>query len=88
MSLKRVSLRRRVLIAFTGLGFALSLIFAAAVAYTVDRYEAILVEEVLRGQAEDYSLRLIANPGLPLPQTHRLSGYRRDASGRSDIPAA
>lgn len=88
MSLKRVSLRRRVLIAFTGLGFALSLIFAAAVAYTVDRYEAILVEEVLRGQAEDYSLRLIANPGLPLPQTHRLSGYRRDASGRGDIPAA
>lgn len=83
-----MSLRRRVTIAYTALGLALSLIFAAAVGYTVDRYEAILVEEVLRGQAEDYSLRLAANPGLPLPQTHRLSGYRRDPSGRSDIPDA
>ncbi len=88
MSLRRMSLRRRVLIAYTAFGFALGLLYAAAVAYTVDRYEAILVEEVLRGQAEDYSLRLIANPGLPLPQTHRLSGYRRDPSGRSDIPPA
>ena len=81
-------LRRRVLIAYTALGLVLSLIFAAAVVYTADRYEAILIEEVLRGQAEDYSLRLIANPSLPLPQTHRLSGYRRDPSGRSDIPSA
>lgn len=81
-------LRRRVLIAYTALGLVLSLIFAAAVVYTADRYEAILIEEVLRGQAEDYSLRLIANPSLPLPQTHRLSGFRRDPSGRSDIPSA
>lgn len=81
-------LRRRVLIAYTALGLVLSLIFAAAVVYTADRYEAVLIEEVLRGQAEDYSLRLIANPSLPLPQTHRLSGFRRDPSGRSDIPSA
>ncbi|TKR29621.1 HAMP domain-containing protein [Luteimonas gilva] len=79
-------LRRRVLIACTVLGLMLSLMFAAAVVYTADRYEAILIEEVLRGQAEDYSLRLVADPALPLPQTHRLSGYRRDLSGRSDIP--
>ncbi|MGY4515956.1 sensor histidine kinase [Lysobacter sp. HA18] len=68
-------LRRRVTLAFLLLGFLLSLTFAlAAVAITED-YESVVAREILRGQAEDYSLRL--SNGLPsqLPQTHRLSGY-------------
>jgi signal transduction histidine kinase len=77
-----VPLRRRVALAFVALGFVLSLAFAIAVVAVTEDYEHVLAAEILRGQAEDYSLRL-AN-GLPaeLPRTHRLSGYL----GR-DVPA-
>lgn len=69
-------LRRRVALAFVALGFVLSLASAAAVALVAEDYEYVLAAEILRGQADDYSLRL-AN-GLPaeLPRTHRLSGFR------------
>lgn len=75
-------LRRRVALAFLGLGFLLSLLFATAVVVVAEDYEHVLASEILSGQAEDYGLR-IAN-GLPaqLPRTHRLSGYLR-----RDIPA-
>ena len=78
-----VPLRRRVALAFVALGFVLSLVFAIAVVAVTEDYEHVLASEILRGQAEDYGLRL-AN-GLPaeLPRTHRLSGYL----GR-DVPAA
>ncbi len=68
-------LRRRVALAFVALGFVLSLAFATAVALVAEDYEYVLAAEILRGQAEDYSLRL-AN-GLPatLPRTHRLNGF-------------
>lgn len=68
-------LRRRVALAFVALGFVLSMGCAAVVAMVADDYEYVIAAEILRGQSEDYSLRL-AN-GLPaqLPRTHRLSGY-------------
>jgi signal transduction histidine kinase len=68
-------LRRRVALACLALGFVLSLVFALAVVAVTEDYEHVLAAEILRGQAEDYGLRL-AN-GLPaqLPRTHRLSGY-------------
>jgi signal transduction histidine kinase len=68
-------LRRRVALACVALGLVLSLAFAVAVAMVAEDYEYVLAAEILRGQSEDYSLRL-AN-GLPaqLPRTHRLSGY-------------
>lgn len=77
-----VPLRRRVALAFVALGFVLSLVFAIAVVAVTEDYEHVLAAEILRGQAEDYGLR-IAN-GLPaqLPRTHRLSGYLGH-----DIPA-
>lgn len=80
-------LRRRVALAFTLLGFCLSLVFSVAVVAVAEDYEHILASEILRGQAEDYGLRL-AN-GLPaqLPLTHRLSGYRADAPGLPPIYA-
>ena len=73
---KPVPLRRRVALAFTALGFVLSLLFSIAVVAVAEQYEHVLAAEILRGQAEDYSLRL--SNGLPatLPRTHRLSGYR------------
>ena len=69
------SLRRRVTIACAALGLIMSLLFSFAVVVITEDYEHVIASEVLRGQAEDYSLR-IAN-GLPvqLPRTQRLSGY-------------
>jgi signal transduction histidine kinase len=76
MSATPLTLRRRVALACLLLGLLLSVLFSAAVIAVTEDYEHVLAAEILRGQAEDYSLRL-AN-GLPaqLPLTHRLSGYR------------
>ncbi|MEO6365711.1 MAG: HAMP domain-containing sensor histidine kinase [Luteimonas sp.] len=87
MNTTRVSLRRRVALAYTGLGFVLSVLFAAATVFITEDYEHILVDEILRGQSDDYALRLAANPATMLPQTHRLSGYLRRADGSGNIPA-
>jgi signal transduction histidine kinase len=75
MSATPASLRRRVTLACAALGLVMTLLFAAAVIAITEDYEHVIASEVLRGQAEDYSLR-IAN-GLPvqLPRTQRLSGY-------------
>ncbi|MEO6155257.1 MAG: HAMP domain-containing sensor histidine kinase [Thermomonas sp.] len=77
-------LRRRVALAFTLLGFVLSLVFAMSVVVITEDYEQILAEEILHGQAEDYSLRLSNGLAAELPKTHRLSGYLATAS---DLPA-
>jgi len=76
-----IPLRRRVTLALTLLGFLLSTLFAAATLKVTEDYEYVVATELLRGQAEDYGLRL-AN-GLPaqLPRTQRLSGYTR-----ADVP--
>lgn len=77
-------LRRRFTLLATLLGFLLSALSAATIAFVAEDYEYVIATEILRGQAEDYGLRL-AN-GLPaeLPRTQRLSGYRVDAA---DTPA-
>ncbi|MEJ7747481.1 MAG: HAMP domain-containing sensor histidine kinase [Luteimonas sp.] len=87
MNTARVSLRRRVAFAYTLLGFVLSLLFAAATVFITEDYEHILVDEILRGQADDYALRIAANPATVLPQSHRLSGYLRRTDGSGDVPA-
>lgn len=75
----RMPLRRRFTLLATALGFLLSMLAAGTVALLVEDYEYMIATEVLRGQAEDYGLRL-AN-GLPaqLPRTQRLSGYPADS---------
>lgn len=80
MSARRqpLSLRRRfALLAFL-LGLLLCGLASAALLVMAEDYEYVLANEILRGQAEDYGLRL-AN-GLPaqLPRTQRLRGYRAD----------
>lgn len=78
-------LRRRFTLLATLLGFLLSALSAATIAFVAEDYEYVIATEMLRGQAEDYGLRL-AN-GLPadLPRTQRLSGYR---VGAGDLPPA
>lgn len=86
MSLRARGLRRRVTLASLLLGLCLSLLFGGAMIVVAETYEHILVEEILRGQAEDYSLRLGAHPDLALPRTHRLSGYLLRPGAGSDVP--
>jgi len=83
----RTSLRWRVTLAFTLLGGFLSGLFAGATVYMAEDYEHVLVDEILRGQAEDYSLRLTSHPEMQLPQTHRLSGFFRRPDGSGEVPA-
>lgn len=79
MTGRPLALRHRVTLAFTALGLLLSLAFATAVLAITEDYEHVLAEEILRGQAEDYSLRLANHLPAQLPQTHRLTGYVGDA---------
>lgn len=69
------SLRRRVTLACAALGFVMSVLFAGAVVVITEDYEHVIASEVLRGQAEDYSLRLANGLPVQLPRTQRLSGY-------------
>jgi signal transduction histidine kinase len=80
------SLRRRVILACTALGFVLSLFFAAATLWLAESYERTLVTEILQSQAQDYSARLQADPATQLPRTHRLSGYLRRPDGEGEVP--
>jgi hypothetical protein len=73
-------LRRRVALAFTLLGFLLSLVFSAGVLRITEEYESILAAKILQSQAEDYSLHLSNHLTAELPQTHRLSGYLANAA--------
>lgn len=80
-----MSLRRRVTLATTAVGFALSLLFSLAVDTVTEDYEHIIAGEILQGQADDYGLRLANHLPATLPQTHRLSGYHVDSP---DMPPA
>lgn len=86
MKVSTMSLRRRVTLAYTSLGLILSFSFAVAAVFITEDYEHILVDEILRGQADDYALRLAANPATVLPQSHRLSGYLRRPNGQGSVP--
>jgi hypothetical protein len=81
-------LRWRVTFATTALGALLSLLFAGAAVFIAEDYEAILIDEILGSQAQDYSLALAADPRAPLPRSHRLSGYLRRGDGSGDVPPA
>ena len=84
---RRLTLRSRITIAYAALGFVLSVLFAMASIYLTEDYETIVVNEILLGQAEDYAERLREQPDLPLPRTHRLSGYLRRPDGSGFVPA-
>ncbi|MEO5565500.1 MAG: HAMP domain-containing sensor histidine kinase [Luteimonas sp.] len=76
MNNQAMSLRRRVTLASTALGFLLSLLFSIVVVGITEDFEHVLAAEILGGQAEDYGLRLSNHLPAQLPETHRLRGYR------------
>ncbi len=88
MTLKSLSLRQRATIAFTLMGFVLSLLFAFATSWVADDYESTMVSEILKSQAEDYSARLATDPTTSLPRTRRLNGFIRRREGGGKIPRA
>lgn len=69
-------LRRRFTLLATVLGFLLSTLSAATIAFVAEDYEYVIATEIMRGQAEDYGLRLANALPTHLPRTQRLSGYR------------
>ncbi|TDR45678.1 signal transduction histidine kinase [Tahibacter aquaticus] len=83
---RRLTLRQRIALAYSALGLILSLLFALASTYLTEDYEEIVVNEILLGQAQDYAERLRQQPDLPLPVTHRLSGYLRRHDGSGFVP--
>lgn len=88
MTFRPISLRQRTTIAFTLMGFVLSLMFAFATNWVADDYESTMVAEILKSQAEDYSARLAKDPSARLPRTRRLNGYLRRGDDTGDIPPA
>lgn len=72
---KPMTLHRRVVLGAMLLGFVLSTLCAFAAVWVAEDYEHVMAHELLRGQAEDYSLRLANRLPATLPQTQRLNGY-------------
>ena len=83
-----IPLRRRFTLLATLLGFLLSALSAGTLALVAEDYENVIATEMLRGQAEDYGLRLATGLPAELPRTQRLSGYRIDAGDLSRAYAA
>ena len=77
---KPMTLHRRVVFGAMLLGFVLSTLCAFAAVWVAEDYEHVMAHEILRGQAEDYSLRLVNRLPATLPQTQRLNGYLANAS--------
>ena len=77
---KPMTLHRRVVLGAMLLGFVLSTLCAFAAVWVAEDYEHVMAHELLRGQAEDYSLRLANHLPATLPQTQRLNGYLANAS--------
>ena len=81
-------LRVRVTLLYVVMGLVMSLLFALTVTFITEDYESVLVEEILRSQANDYGLRLRDEPDAILPRSSRLSGYVRHKDGSGEVPDA
>ncbi len=73
-----LSLRQRFTLLATLLGLLLGALAAVTLLAVAERYEYVVANEILQGQAEDYGLRLANHLPSQLPRTQRLSGYRLD----------
>ncbi len=81
-----VPLRLRVTLLYVLLGLVMSLLFAWTVRFITEDYENVVVAEILRSQANDYSARLGVEPDAILPRSRRLSGYVRHHDGSGEVP--
>jgi HAMP domain-containing protein len=81
-------LRLRVTLLYIALGLVMSVLFAAMMTFIAERYEGVLVGEILSSQAGDYAERLRNEPDAILPRSSRLSGYVRRKDGSGEVPDA
>lgn len=86
--LQIMPLRIRVTLLYMLLGLVMSLLFAGMVTFIAEDYEQILVQEILRSQAQDYARQLGDHPDAILPHGRRLSGYLRRRDGSGEVPDA
>lgn len=75
---RQLPLRQRFTLLATLLGLLLGGLAAVTLLAVAEDYEYVLANEILRGQAEDYGLRLANQLPAQLPRTQRLRGYRID----------
>lgn len=85
----RHSLRRRVALAFAGLGAALSLLLTLGIWLAAHDVSRRLIDETLRAELEDYMTRRARNPHSIPPATASVRGYLIPPnSAGADVPAA
>ncbi len=77
----KLALKTRVVLAYTALGFVLSLLFAAATVFIAEDYEHVLVQQILLGQAQ--ALGVGSGTGRIPPS---LRTYVSKQAGRGDVP--
>ena len=86
---ERHSLRRRVALAFAGLGAALSLLLTAGIWFAAHDVSRRLIDQTLKAELEDYMARRARNPRSLPPATASLRGYLIEAGmAADDVPAA
>lgn len=72
---RRHSLRRRVALAFAGLGAVLSLLLTAGIWFAAHDFSQRLMDQTLKAELEDYMARRSRNPQSLPPAAAHLRGY-------------
>jgi signal transduction histidine kinase len=86
---RRHSLRRRVALAFAGLGAVLSLLLTTGIWLAAHDVSRRLIDQTLKAELEDYMARRARNPRSLPPATASLRGYLVPAgSTGDDVPPA
>jgi signal transduction histidine kinase len=86
---RRHSLRRRVALAFAGLGAALSLLLTTGIWLAAHDVSRRLIDQTLKAELEDYMARRARNPHSIPPATASLRGYLVPAGAAGeDVPPA
>jgi signal transduction histidine kinase len=86
---RRHSLRRRVALAFAGLGAVLSLLLTAGIWLAAHDVSRRLIDQTLKAELEDYMARRARNPRSIPPATASLRGYLIAAGTTGeDVPSS
>ncbi len=82
----KLALRARVALAYTALGFVLSLLFATATVFIAEDYEHVVVEQILLGQAQALGIGTGADAVSPLLSRTPMRSYVSGKAGHGDVP--
>lgn len=82
-----MSFRARVMLLATGMGLLMSLLFAVAAVVITEHYEHVLVEALLKDQANAWAERLAEDPQATLPSSGLQRAHLRPLGSTGNIPA-